>query len=121
LASLVARDRAPGLTLVGVGTRDWSDRRWQDRVRDSFAEADDESDEAGRAALDDMRKHTSYRKVDVTAPGELARLVKSVEAPVALYFALPPAVTERACELLTAADLPEGTDWRSHHDARQFY
>jgi glucose-6-phosphate 1-dehydrogenase len=109
LASLVARDRAPGLTLVGVGTRDWTDRQWKDRVRESFADADDDSDETGRAALEDMGKHSSYRRVDVTAPGELARLVESVEPPVALYFALPPAVTEHACELLTAADLPEGT------------
>jgi glucose-6-phosphate 1-dehydrogenase len=109
LASLVARNGAPGLGLVGTGTSDWSDRDWQDRVHECFAEAHEDADETGRAALDEMREHSSYRTVDVTARGALAELLGSVEAPVALYFALPPAVTERACELLTAADLPEGT------------
>jgi glucose-6-phosphate 1-dehydrogenase len=109
LASLVAQGRARGLTLIGVGTRDWTNQQWRERVEASFAEARHEEDAAGKAALDDMREHTRYRNVDVSAPGALARLLKSVEEPVALYFALPPTVTEHACELLTAADLPAGT------------
>jgi glucose-6-phosphate 1-dehydrogenase len=109
LASLVARDSAAGLTLVGVGTKDWTDEQWQDRLRESFADVAAESDDTGQAALTEMRLHAGYRKADVTAPGALAGLLASVEAPIALYFAVPPAVTERACGLLDAADLPEGT------------
>lgn len=39
----------------------------------------------------------------------LAELDKAQQTPVAVYFALPPAVSQQACELLCPEDLPEGT------------
>lgn len=109
LASLVAHGESPGLRLVGAGSSDWSDGQWRDQVAKSFADTAAQSDATGRAALEQMQQSTTYRTIDVTASGALAQLVRSVEAPVALYFALPPEVSQEACELLSAADLPAGT------------
>ncbi|WP_240645929.1 glucose-6-phosphate dehydrogenase [Georgenia sp. SYP-B2076] len=109
LASLVGRGSAPGLRLVGTSTSDWTDEQWQDRVRESFATTAADSDATQRAALERMVDSATYHELDVTAPGALAGLIASVEPPVALYFALPPQVTQQASELLTPADLPAGT------------
>ena len=109
LASLAASDEAPSVRLVGAGTSDWSEQQWRDQVAESFAVTAEQSDATGRAALEQMLDSTTYRKVDVTAPGALAELLGSIESPVALYFALPPEVTQEACELLKPADVPAGT------------
>lgn len=109
LAHLVARDHLGSLTVVGVGSSDWSDEQWQGRMRESFAETAQESDENARALLEAIARDAQYRRADVTARGALAELVAAAEAPVAVYFALPPTVTIEACEGLTPADLPEDT------------
>ncbi len=92
LASLVVRDEAPDLRLVGAGTSDWSEQQWRERVAESFEATAAQRDATELAALERMLGSTTYRKVDVTAPGALAELVGSVESPVAVYFALPPEV-----------------------------
>lgn len=109
LASLVARGGAPGLHLVGVGHSGWTDEQWQERVTTAFDDAAGGADEAGREALQEMQEAATYRDLDVTEPGALAELLASVEAPAALYFALPPTVTQAACEGLSADDVPQGT------------
>lgn len=109
LASLVAADSTRGLQLVGAGESDWTQQQWRDRVQESFAAVSVNCDDAGRTALERVLESTSYHSLDVTQPNTLADLVASVEPPVALYFALPPQVTQQACERLSAADLPAGT------------
>ena len=52
---------------------------------------------------------TSFTELDVTKPNELAELVETLAGPVALYFALPPAVSQKACEVLEPGQLPETT------------
>lgn len=109
LARLVRYGRADGLRLVGAGSDDWTDARFRARVSDAFAAALQEADDAGRAALERIRDTSEYHLADVTAPGRLAALIAKLQAPVAIYFALPPAVSQRACEMLSAGDLPPGT------------
>ncbi|WP_427018996.1 glucose-6-phosphate dehydrogenase [Pseudarthrobacter sp. P1] len=109
VAGLVARGRAPGLALVGAGSDDWTPEQWSERLKTSFAKARSTADAAGAAALDAVAAGSSYHQVDVTAPGALAALLKEVAGPVAVYFALPPAVSQKACEVLTADQLPAGT------------
>ncbi|WP_434612754.1 glucose-6-phosphate dehydrogenase [Arthrobacter sp. A5] len=109
VARLIAAGRASGISLVGAGSDDWTAGQWTDRVSTTFAEAAPAAKSGGKAALAATQKGTSYHTLDVTAPGELAKLLATLRAPIAVYFALPPAVSQRACEVLTAAELPPGT------------
>jgi glucose-6-phosphate 1-dehydrogenase len=49
-----------------------------------------------------------YISADVTDPGDLSRVLAACEGAPALYFALPPAITARACAALGALDRPAG-------------
>lgn len=109
LARLLATGRHAGLTVVGAGAEDWSPEQWSRRVHDATEAALAAATDAGRAELERIRRDSVYVRLDVTAPGELAREVAALRGPVAVYFALPPAVSQKACELLEPGDLPEGT------------
>jgi glucose-6-phosphate 1-dehydrogenase len=109
LARLVAKGRADGLTLVGAGSDDWSPDQWKDRVHDAFADAAKDADAAGRKALTTLEKATTYHQVDVTAEGALAALLAGLEGPTAIYFALPPRISQLACESLHRDQVPAGT------------
>ena len=110
LARLVRHGKAEGLALVGAGSDAWNAEDWQERLATSFAAASPDSgtrDDGG--ALQKICAASTYHQVDVTAKGALAELIAGLEPPVAIYFALPPAVSERACATLEPEDLPEGS------------
>lgn len=109
LARLVATGRTPGLKLVGAGSDPWSPAEWQERVRTAFADAAKTADDAGKDALAAMEKSTEYHQADVTADGPLASLLADLAGPVAVYFALPPQVSQKACEILRPEQVPAGT------------
>ncbi|MGP5726241.1 glucose-6-phosphate dehydrogenase [Arthrobacter rhombi] len=113
LASLVSQGGTTGLGLVGAGQSDWNQKKWRTQVQKSFGisskNGNAATDPPGQRALEDMAKNSSYHQVDVTQKGALAEVLSSVEHPVAIYFALPPAITEKACDLLQPDDLPENT------------
>ncbi|MFD1213046.1 glucose-6-phosphate dehydrogenase [Arthrobacter sp. GCM10027362] len=109
LGKLLALGRTTGLQLVGAASDDWTQQQWKDRVAAAFDGCKPAQNEAGARELELVRDQTSYQQVDVTAPGALGGLVASLEAPVALYFALPPAVSQKACEVLKPEELPEDT------------
>jgi glucose-6-phosphate 1-dehydrogenase len=126
LARLVARGRAPGLKLVGAGSSAWTPGQWLDRVNTAFADAEAHADVAGKLELKRVLETPSYHQVDVTAPALLAALLARLEAPVAVYFALPPQISQRACEVFHPHDVPPGTRLvmekpfgSSHESARQ--
>ncbi|MBT2531652.1 glucose-6-phosphate dehydrogenase [Arthrobacter sp. ISL-48] len=108
LARLVATGRAKGLKLVGAGSDPWSPDEWRDRVHSTFAEAG-KHDAAGAKALAAVERDTAYHQLDVTADGPLASLLAELEGPVAVYFALPPHISQKACEVLHPGQVPEGT------------
>ncbi|MEV4515988.1 glucose-6-phosphate dehydrogenase [Dactylosporangium sp. NPDC049525] len=99
LAGLLAHGGGAGLTLVGCGTDDWTDSQWREHVTAAFADG----------AATDVVHSSRYRKADVTDPADLTRLLRDCDGTPVLYFALPPAVTVRACQALTGIDVPEGT------------
>ncbi|MEC5191024.1 MULTISPECIES: glucose-6-phosphate dehydrogenase [unclassified Arthrobacter] len=109
LARLVSRGRADGLTLVGAGSDDWAADRWLERLEESFADANSQADSAGKQELKRIRQSTSYHQLDVTADGQLAGLLATLKGPVAVYFALPPRISQLACEALKPDQVPAGT------------
>jgi glucose-6-phosphate 1-dehydrogenase len=108
LARLIRLGRADGLHLVGAGSDDWTDEQWRERLDGAFAPALAKADDAGRAALQQVRDDSSYHLLDVTRDG-LAELVRTLKGPVAIYFALPPAVSQMACSALGPGSLPRST------------
>ena len=102
IAQLLKRQPDRALVLHGAGSDDWSDERWQEAVRTAFATVD-ATDQISRIA------GTTYVKADVTDRDALAALIEGVEGSLVIYFALPPAVAEMACEKLVDIPLPEGT------------
>ena len=104
LGGLVAAGGVTDLRLVGSGIDDWDDARWRDRVSESFATA-----EAGGPAVAGLVRETRYAKADVTDADDLRALLAGCEEPIVIYFALPPAVTEKACRALAETGVPAST------------
>lgn len=107
LATLVASDRWADrgpLTVLGTARGELSDDRWRARVTESFAGTGVRS-----ARVTEVARRSRYVAADVTEPAGLRRLIKECDGAPAIYFALPPAVTERACRALTEVELPPGT------------
>jgi glucose-6-phosphate 1-dehydrogenase len=104
LGGLLASGAEVELLLVGSAADEWDDERWRSRVAESFRAADAKGD-----AVDAVAKTARYLPADATDAGDLRRLLDACEGSVAIYFALPPAITERACQALTGIDLPEHT------------
>jgi glucose-6-phosphate 1-dehydrogenase len=104
LGGLLATGEAAGLSLVGSAADDWNDERWRRRVVESFAKAGD-----GDADMATVAQRTWYLRADVTREEDLRRLLDACTGPMIMYFALPPAVTAKACDALTGIPLPEGT------------
>jgi glucose-6-phosphate 1-dehydrogenase len=92
------------VVLVGAGSEAWDDAAWRERVTSSFGAAS-----VSRETLDSVLATTRYQQTDVTDAGQLRTLIDACPAPPALYFALPPAVTVKACQALRSVELPEGT------------
>jgi glucose-6-phosphate 1-dehydrogenase len=106
LASLLGSDWAPRrrLLLLGAGLGELDERAWQQRLADAFGSVD-----ARGRRVDEAARHSRYRTCDVTSVEELRTLVGECDGTPAIYFALPPAVTARACQALRLLELPEGT------------
>lgn len=100
LGQLLEREPGRRVRLIGAGTQDWSDDELMEVVRTAFASMDAD------AAAD--RVQVEYRQADITQAEQLSGLLHDCEGQVALYFAVPPAVTAAACEALTAEMLPDG-------------
>lgn len=101
LASFLASPRGQRLSLIGVGQNEMSDADWRSRVAAAFAASPSELAAAVAAS-------TTYLTEDVTDAAALTRILQAASGRIALYFALPPAVTEQVVERLARLDLPKG-------------
>lgn len=101
LGSLLASSRGRDLHLIGVDRDPMTDAAWRARVRKALRGSP--SKRAEKLAQD-----TVYHQADVTDRDALAALLASCSGRTALYFALPPAITERACRGLRRLPLPDG-------------
>ena len=103
-ALLDAEPQRRGIELIGAGADAWDEQTWKDRVSSSLTMA-----KVSTETIDALLATTSYQQADVTKAEDLARLVDAGKPVPALYFALPPAVTAKACDALADVELPEGT------------
>ncbi|AYG03654.1 glucose-6-phosphate dehydrogenase [Gryllotalpicola protaetiae] len=105
--------------LIGAGVETYADAAWKDRVTAAMTKGD-----AKGPAVTDLLKHTSYLTADVTKAADWKQLLAACDSPPAIYFALPPAITAKACDALVgllpdgarlALEKPFGTDEKSAH------
>ncbi|MCL2514442.1 MAG: glucose-6-phosphate dehydrogenase [Microbacteriaceae bacterium] len=105
--------------LIGSGAETYTDDEWHARVAQAM-----KTGGASGPAVDDLLANTTYVTADVTKQSELKKLLDACAEPPAIYFALPPAITAKACNALSGLDLdgvrlalekPFGTDRASAH------
>ena len=104
LGALLAGGGGEGVSLVGSDVKDWDDERWRARVAESFSDAG-----ASGPRVDALARSTRYLRADVTAEDDWRRLLAACDGRVVIYFALPPAIAERACQALTGVKLAPDT------------
>jgi glucose-6-phosphate 1-dehydrogenase len=104
LGQLLAADPELELELIGSSNAEVSADAWRDMLRTAFAKGG-----ADQAATEPVAASSRYVVADATDPADLRRILAECANPPALYFALPPAVTEASCRALDTIDLPEGT------------
>ena len=104
LGQLLAADRDIELELIGTSNATISTEAWQDMLRAAFAKGGSDPD-----ATEPVVASSRYFVSDATNADDLRRILGECATPPALYFALPPAVTEASCRALDTIELPEGT------------
>ena len=92
------------LELIGVGGVPMTTAQWRKEVTKSFKDGD-----ADPNAVKSVIGATTYLQLDATNPDDLATILAACSGAPALYFALPPAVTEKVCATLSKMKLPAGT------------
>jgi glucose-6-phosphate 1-dehydrogenase len=102
LASLLDSSRGSDIQLIGVDRDPLTATAWKRLVGTAFAGAD------AKLAVR-VRDASQYLQADVTDAEALGRVFAAAKGRVALYFALPPAVTVLACRTLATMPIPDGT------------
>src|SRR6476620_234278 len=96
LASLLAVEPERRVRVVGADRVDFTAAQWKSRVKDAFAEAQPPARVTGA-----VTKHTAYVKTDLLDEAALRELVAGCgDGPLVVFFALPPQVTMKVCDLL---------------------
>jgi glucose-6-phosphate 1-dehydrogenase len=103
LGQLVSQRRDLDIELIGVGSLPMTTAEWRKRVRASFTAGG-----ADPAAVKSLIESSVYLDADATSPDDLEKIFAACSGDPALYFALPPAVTERVCKTLSKMTLPSG-------------
>ncbi|MGB3954921.1 MAG: glucose-6-phosphate dehydrogenase [Brooklawnia sp.] len=93
------------IRLIGAAFDDLDDPEWRSRVREALGEG-------GCSAVnaDQMASATRFVHLDVTDADAMSAFLTGLAAPgnpIVLYFALPPAVSQRACEVLAEIEVPQ--------------
>ena len=101
LASLLASTRGDGVQLIGMDRSEVSDDAWQSKVSAAFAT---EKSSLGTS----VGTKSFYLRGDATDPDDLGRAFAAATGRIALYFALPPAVTILVVKALSTLELPKG-------------
>lgn len=104
IGSLLEREPNRPVRIVGADRAPLSSADFADRLGAALTEGG-----AGAEVVARMRSHSAYYPVDVTDAAALRGVLDSLgdTERLVLYFALPPAITERACRAMLTLDLSE--------------
>ena len=102
LCQVLQDDAERDVDLRGVSSDDWDQEHWRNTVRSAFVAL------GGEAVLARLQG-TRYTRLDVTDARALHDYLAELQGPLVIYFALPPAITERCCEALRGIELPDPT------------
>ena len=103
LGQLISKRPDLDLELTGVGTMPMTPAQWRKRVTASF-----NAGGADAKAVSSLIAASTYRVADATSAVDLAKILADCTGTPAIYFALPPAVTEKVVEALAKMKLPAG-------------
>jgi glucose-6-phosphate 1-dehydrogenase len=104
LATLLRVESDRDVIVVGSDRRALDQDEWRQLVTEAF-------DSVGLAE-ETMRRtvgDSSYIRADVLDKSQLGDLVAGLGGPLVIYFALPPQVTAKLCDLLSEIELPPRT------------
>jgi glucose-6-phosphate 1-dehydrogenase len=105
LASLLAAEPDRRVRVVGADRADLTAGQWKSRVQDAFGTVGPPA-----KVTNAVTRHTAYRRTDLLEPQALRELVASCgDGPLVVFFALPPQVSMKVCELLREVELPQVT------------
>lgn len=120
LGTLLKAQPSRQVRLIGAAAESVSKDEWEQLVSAALA-----SSGCKLERIAALVATSEYRQLDATSAADLKGLLDETDGPVVLYFALPPAISMKACESLATIDLPErvrlaiekpfGTDARSAH------
>ncbi|MDO5502365.1 MAG: glucose-6-phosphate dehydrogenase [Actinomycetia bacterium] len=104
LATLLINEPDREVRVIGAAMEDYSAAEWTKRVRTSLTTA-----KVPKEVRDKILAATAYVRTDVLDEEDLRGLLGELPADSVLYFALPPQVSIKACELLAEMEeLPAG-------------
>jgi len=109
IASLLADGQTPALRLVGLAAPGFGEEEFRERLRETLGARIETARPGGAEALKRTIEHAQLRIGDATDPQVLAELSHTDAGHTALFFALPPAVTQKGLEALARHQLAEGT------------
>lgn len=101
IASFLGSARSADLVVIGVDRDDRTPAQWRKTVTTAFASE-------MTPAASSVAEKSRYVQGDATNPDDLSRVLAEATGRIALYFALPPAIAELACEALAKIELPSG-------------
>lgn len=101
LGSFLASPRGRHLALIGVDRGSVTEARWRSQVEKAFSGTPSTLGSA-------VARDAAWIPGDATDADDLQRVLAAAHGRVALYFALPPAITVRVCAQLAKLALPKG-------------
>ncbi len=105
LATLLKAKSNYDVTLIGAAMDDLTADEWSERVKTALTEGG-----LRDSRVEAMLGQTHFSHLDVTDPEALKAFLGELDAqgrPIVLYFALPPAISQKACEAMTKIELPD--------------
>jgi glucose-6-phosphate 1-dehydrogenase len=103
LGQLISQRPDLDVELIGVGSEPMTPAQWRKRVTTSF-----DAGGADAAVVKPVIAASRYFDADATSADDLARILATASGVPAIYFALPPAVTEQVVATLSKMKLPAG-------------
>jgi glucose-6-phosphate 1-dehydrogenase len=103
LGQLISQRPDLDIELIGVGSEPMTAAQWRKRVTTSFTAGGSDA-----AAVKPVIAASSYFDADATSAEDLGKILSGATGTPAIYFALPPAVTEKVVARLSKMKLPAG-------------